>query len=102
MVAVLELIQRGGGFFACWIALPNTRVESTRESRMAFLFFSLYRQSTLLPAKLMRRVAPSRTSVQFPRVFPSQWRTVAFFPCPDTPRLKTETVQKLAETFGFW
>src|SRR6185295_4539039 len=60
MVAVLELIQRTGGFLHSSIASPSIRVVSILDLSISALFFSLYRQSTDLPARLISRSAFSK------------------------------------------
>jgi hypothetical protein len=76
MVAVLAFSQTGGGLTARATASPSKRVVSTRDSRISRRFFSLYRQLTDRPDRLMRAWDPSSSVCQSPRFRPSQrtWR----------------------------
>ncbi len=50
------------------MAWPMARVEFTRESMICRRFLDVYRQLTLLPAKLIATSAPSSSAAQLPIV----------------------------------
>ena len=63
--------RRAAGARRRAIACPTTRVDSTRESRMARRFAAVYRQLTLRPARLITTSHPS-SSFDQSRATPSQ------------------------------
>jgi hypothetical protein len=75
MVAVLACSQTAGGSFILAMACPTTRVELTRESLIKRRLAAVYRQFTLLPARLMTAAAPFNSSAQLPWVQASHTTT---------------------------
>src|SRR5207249_6717259 len=73
IVAVHAFSHTRGGRLQRAIASPNTRVESTRDSRISRRLRSLYRQFTDRPERLISARAPSSSSFQLSSVLPSHW-----------------------------
>ena len=57
---VADWIQTLGGLATCFRAAASARTESTRDSRITFLFAGVFRQSTVRPTRLMIASAPAR------------------------------------------